>query len=78
MATNRFTPAKIPDYELAKDARIIRQILRKYALDPRQYSAILPLHPASIEEINKTRCLRIADVLATMYERESIYENLLF
>ena len=40
-----------------EDARTIRRILRKYAPDPRQYSAALPLHPATLEWINRTRCL---------------------
>jgi hypothetical protein len=68
-------PTKVPDAELARDARTIRAILRKYSLDPRRYSAVLPLHPASLSEIARTRCLTIADVLATMYERDYIYET---
>ena len=67
-------PTKVPVEELARDTRTIRAILRKYSLDPAQYSAVLPLHPATLAGINRTRCITIADVLATMYEREYIYE----
>jgi hypothetical protein len=67
-------PMKVPDDELARDARTIRAILRKYSRDPQRYSAVLPLHPASLSEIARTRCLTVADVLATMYERDYIYE----
>jgi hypothetical protein len=60
--------------ELKRDARTIRAILRKYSLDPAQYSAVLPLHPATLPGINRSRCLTVADVLACMYERDYIYE----
>jgi hypothetical protein len=76
MATKRLIPTKFPDAELQEDARTIRRILRKYSPDPRQYSAALPLHPATLEWINRTRCLSVADVLACMYEREYIYAQL--
>jgi hypothetical protein len=66
-------PTPVPDAELAADAATIRAILRKYSLDPRRYSAALPLHPASLAGIARSRCLTIADVLAAMYDRDSIY-----
>src|SRR5262249_1632287 len=47
----------------------IREILRKYTLDPGQYEGVLPLHPASLEEINRSHCLRVGDVLATILAR---------
>jgi hypothetical protein len=77
MSTTRqhhLKPTKVPDEELARDARTIRAILRKYSLDPSQYTAVLPLHPATLPGINRTRCITIADILATMYERDYIYE----
>jgi hypothetical protein len=49
--------------ELKRDARTIRAIIRKYSIDPSQYSAVLPLHPASIAQITRTRCLTVADVV---------------
>jgi hypothetical protein len=69
-----FKPTKVPTAVLKADARAILDILRKYALRPEEYSAVLPLHPATLAEINRTRCLTASDILAAMYEREYIYE----
>jgi hypothetical protein len=60
--------------ELKRDARTIRAIIRKYSLDPSQYSAVLPLHPASIAQITRTGCLTVADVVDAIYGRDYIYE----
>jgi hypothetical protein len=70
----RLIPTEIPPEELKRDARMIRAILRKYSLDPAQYSAVLPLHPASVAGINQTHCLTVADVVDAIYGRDYIYE----
>jgi len=67
-------PTEIPMEELKRDARTIRAIIRKYSLDPSQYSAVLPLHPASIAQITRTGCLTVADVVDAIYGRDYIYE----
>jgi len=72
--SHHLIPTKVPAAVLKEDARVIRETLRKYALDPRGYSAVLPLHPATLAEINRTRCLTVGDILAAMYERNYIYE----
>jgi hypothetical protein len=73
--TRRLIPTEIPLEELKRDARTIRAILRKYSLDPAQYSAVLPLHPATLPGIIRTRCLTAADVIDAMYGRDYIYET---
>jgi hypothetical protein len=70
----RLIPREIPPEELKRDARTLRAILRKYSLDPAQYSAVLPLHPASVAGITRTRCLTVADVVDAIYGRDYIYE----
>ena len=70
----RLIPTEIPPEELKRDAQTLRAILRKYSLDPAQYSAVLPLHPVSVAEINRTRCLTVADVVDAIYGRDYIYE----
>jgi len=71
--SRRLIPAEIPMEELKRDARILRALLRKYSLDPSQYSAVLPLHPASVARISRTGCLTVADVVDAMYGRDYIY-----
>jgi len=70
----RLIPTEIPLEEIKRDARTIRAILRKYSPDPSQYSGFLPLHPASIASINRTRYLTAADVIDAIYGRDYIYE----
>ena len=69
----RRIPTKIPDAVIRRDAKVIRDTLRKYQLDPDQYEGFLPLHPASIENIERGRCFRVTDILSAMYERDYIY-----
>ena len=69
----RRIPTKIPDAVIRRDAQVIRDTLRKYQLDPDQYEGLLPLHPASIENIERGQCFRVSDILSAMYERDYIY-----
>jgi hypothetical protein len=71
--SRRLIPAEIPMEELKRDARTIRAIIRKYSINPSQYSAILPLHPTSIVKITRTRCIEPADIIDAMYGRDYIY-----
>ena len=72
--TRCLIPTEIPMEELKRDMRTLRAILRKYSLDPAQYSAVLPLHPTSVAGITRTRCLTAADVIDAIYGRDYIYE----
>jgi hypothetical protein len=59
--------------ELKRDAQTIRAILRKYSPNPESYSGILPLHPAMLPQIIRTRCITAADVIDSMYGRDYIW-----
>jgi hypothetical protein len=61
--------------EIKRDAATIRAILRKYSPDPENYSGILPLHPAMMSQIIRTRCITAPDIIDSMYGREYIWST---
>ena len=74
--TRRLIPREIPLAELKRDVATIRAILRKYSPNPADYSALFPLHPASIAKIIRTRCIEPADIIDSMYGRDYIWSTL--
>jgi hypothetical protein len=60
--------------ELKRDMRTLRTILRKYSIDPAQYTAVIPLHPAALPGIVRTGCITAPDVIDSIYGRDYIYE----